>query len=248
MSDDINNFDVPGSDGGTPSGGEKKHRKKLGTLDKILLIAAAVLFIAGVVLTLRQYVFIPGEYTAPPTATPTELTPTPQLETTATPEPTPTPVQYAALTPVNIYFTQREVMCPIEPVGLITEGSKTGKMDTIDDPKIAAWYEPGPVPGEAGNALLNGHVRWKGVAGTFSVLPDMEIGEEVVIEYDDGSTLAFEVTSVEYYPYDDVPEEVMDLDFGGTPRMTLISCTGDFNYSAGTSSQRVIVVCNAKGE
>lgn len=34
-------------------------------------------------------------------------------------------------------------------------------MDTIDDPDVAAWYEPGYAPGELGNALINGHKSWK---------------------------------------------------------------------------------------
>ncbi|MEG1547486.1 MAG: class F sortase [Clostridia bacterium] len=218
---------------------EKNKKKKV--IDTLLLSVAGVLLVVGVFLTLRQYVFIPGSYVPPPAAT---LQPTLAPVPTATPQPTPFDMPY----PAEMYFTDREVMCEMQPVGIITEGDKAGKMDTLDSPELAAWYEPGPIPGEAGNSLINGHVRWKGVAGTFSVLPDMKVGEKVVIEYVDGSTRSFTTQSIDFYPYDSVPAQALELDFGGKPRITLISCTGTFNHSAGTSSERVLVVCTLDDE
>ena len=233
----------------TPMEENKTTKKKLKPLDVILLCAAGALLIAGAFITIRQYVFIPGEYVAPPAANTPAVTQTPDSAAlaadSATPVPveTPLPTPYRRNDPVRIYFTGREVMADIVPVGLITEGEKAGKVDTVDDALLTAWYMDGPSPGEDGNAIIDGHVRWKGKAGTFCILPEMQIGEEVVIEDDDGSTKAFAVSEVNYYPYDDVPPEAMDADWGGEPRLSLISCSGDFNYSAGTSETRVFVVC-----
>jgi len=157
-------------------------------------------------------------------------------------EPTPTPYQYTRSAPKGIYLLDAQVMAEVYPVGLIEEGDKKGQMDTIEDPDVAAWYEPGPAPGEQGNALVNGHKSWKGKIGRFSVLWDMEIGQKVAIEREDGSVLYFRVTSVDFYPYNDYPESVMDME-SDTAKMTLITCYGDFDRSAGTSAQRCVVVC-----
>ena len=229
---------------------EKKNKKRLTPLDIILYCLSAALLIGGVVLIIRQYVLI-SDYTAPPTPTvsPTAQptpTATPSADTAETPapteEPTPTPYQYTRSAPTMIYFLDAEVMAEIQPVGLIEEGDKKGQMATIDDPDVAAWYEPGPAPGELGNALINGHKSWKGKIGRFSVLWDMQVGQQVAVEREDGSVLYFKVISVDFYPYNDYPESVMDME-SDTAKMTLITCYGDFNHSAGTSEQRCVVVC-----
>ena len=218
--------------------------KKSRTIETVLIIAAVIMLIVGIVLTVRQYILLPGGYEAPPTPSAAQevsvVAPQPDgVFIEETPEPTP----YVQRIPVKIFFTARDIMADIVPVGVIMEGNKTGKMETINDAILTAWYKDGPSPGEEGNALINGHVRWKGKAGTFSILPDMAVGEEVAIEYDDGSVTYFSVSEINYYNFREVPAEAMDLDWGGDPRKTLISCTGDLDSAAGTSSIRVFVVC-----
>lgn len=215
----------------------------------ILYVISALLLAAGVFLVIRQYVLIPGEYVPPEeyaaaTATPGEIdvTPVPTPSATGTAAATPSPTPYVKPVPVRIYFTDVEVMCDIVPVGMITEGDRKGQMDTVDDPDLAAWYEPGPAPGEDGNAIINGHKSWKGKAGRFSVLWNMKLGDEVAIGFEDGSIKYFQVMSVEFYPYNDVPSTVMDMQ-SDTPRLTLITCYGDFDQAVGTSKQRCVVVC-----
>ena len=115
-------------------------------------------------------------------------------------------------------------------------------MGTVDSEKVAAWLDASASPGEYGNAIFNGHVSWKKVAGVFSVLPKMEEGEEIIVEYDDGSTMTFTVTNVDIYGIDDVPETVMAYDTGDS-RMTLITCYGEsWNSGLGTRNQRCVVV------
>ena len=212
----------------------------------ILYALSAAFLIAGVYLLIRQYVLIPGEYEPPASPAPT-LTPTPVATATPgvseTPVPTPSPTPYVKPIPTRIYFTKAEIMADIVPVGIIQEGERQGQMDTVDDPDLAAWYEPGPAPGEEGNALINGHKSWKGKIGRFSVLWDMAVGDEIAIEYDDGAVKYFYVVSVDFYPYNGVPNTVMDL--SGESRVTLITCYGDYDRTAGTSKQRCVVVCQS---
>ncbi|MEA5059400.1 MAG: class F sortase [Candidatus Pelethousia sp.] len=228
-------------------GADTKQNRKGRLLNWLLLAASALLFAAGVWLLVRQYIFIPDAYVAPPATTPALTTPAPSA--VATPSPTP----YIKKIPVTLHFTEREISCPIEPVGVIQATDKHGDlifdeqgdpvytMGTIDSEKVAAWLETGPSPGEYGNAILNGHIRWKKVAGVFSVLSDMGIGEKIAVTYDDGSVLYFAVESMDVFTIDDWPAWVMETD-SGDARMTLITCHGEWNSQQGTSNERVVVV------
>lgn len=229
-----------------PAMDDKKRRSLL--LNRLLLGASVLLFLAGVWMLVRQYVFIPDAYVAPTTPTPTATAlPTPTAQVT------PSPTPYVKKIPITLHFMEREISCPIEPVGIVDDVDKKGNpvldengepiktMGTIDSAKVAAWLEDGPSPGEPGNAIINGHIRWAKVAGVFSVLGDMAIGERIAITYEDGSSLYFAVESVDIFTIDDWPEWVMQLDSGDT-RLTLITCHGDWNSAQGTSNERVVVV------
>ena len=222
---------------------EQQQKKKRSPVR--IAIAAALLAYAAFIL-FRQYVYIPGKYEAPPTPVPTVSA----EQVTASPEPTP----YVQKIPVKMYFTQREVSFPVERVGIVPytdakgnqvvneQGQKVYTMGTLETEKAAAWLESGASPGEYGNAILNGHVTWKKVAGVFSLLPEMKAGEEIVVEYDDGSTMRFLVSSVDIYGIDSEPADVMAFDTGDS-RMTLITCYGEsWNSELGTREKRCVVV------
>ena len=221
----------------------KTPNKRSGIIWTLLYIVIGAVFLTGVYLILRQYVLFPENYVPPPTLTPTAtVVPTPTLAPSATPLPTPSPTPYVQKIPVRIYFTDHKLQAEIKPVG-VTENNEMGTLDSAQD---SAWYQFGPSPGEPGNALLNGHVRWKGEKGTFSILKEMKTGEEVVIEFDDGTFKYFIVDTLNTYLLDEVPASVMDLK--GESRMTLITCLGDYDQALGTSRSRVVAVCKEKTE
>ena len=145
-----------------------------------------------------------------------------------------------------MWFTGKQIECVIQPVGRIETGPLAGKMATIDSATIAAWYEPGPEPGEPGNSLINGHVRWKGVAGVFQILHTIDTGEEVVIGFVDGTYRHFYVVSRDIYQRDKYPPDIMG-DHGDT-RVTLITCHGEFDRTANTSVNRCFVVLKLKDD
>lgn len=233
---------------GSGTDGEAPKKKKR----KIKWIIAGALVLYAAVALFRQYVFIPGKYEAPPTPVPTVEA----EEVQVTPEATP----YIKKVPVKMYFTQREISFDVESVGIVPYtdakgnqvvnelGQKVYTMGTLDTEKAAAWLENGPSPGEYGNAIFNGHITWKKVAGVFSVLPKMEKGEEIVVEYDDGSTMTFLVDSVNIFNFNDEPADVMAYDTGDS-RMTLITCYGEsWNSDMGTREQRCVVVAKPANE
>lgn len=206
-----------------------------------MLILSFFMFTLGALLIIRQYVYMPGlltffgisePYSPPPIVVMPTQTPLP-LDASPTP--------YVKKTPVKIYFMDRNVSAEIQPVGLL----KNNAIDTVDDPYIAAWYKDGASPADGeGNAIINGHVRWGGVAGTFAILPDLKENEEILIELEDHTQKRFYVSETHYYPFNKVPPEILSQ--SGDFRLTLISCYGEWNSDAGTSSQRVFVICKEK--
>jgi len=237
---------VDGAQDDSAADDAKRAKKKKRRRISLAIAAALIIYAAAIVF--RQYVFIPGKYEAPPTPVPTDSGIS--WEVTATPEPTP----YIQKIPVKMYFTAREVSCPVERVGIVPYTDAEGNhvfnelgqqiftMGTLDTEKAAAWLENGPSPGEYGNAVFNGHVSWKKVAGVFSILPKMEVGEEIVMEYDDGSTMRFLVTNVDIYKLGEEPADVMKT-YTEDSRMTLITCYGEsWNSELGTRESRCVVV------
>ena len=227
---------------------EEARRLKKKKRRKVRRIIALALILYAAIILFRQYVYIPGKYEAPPTPVPTDSGIS--WEVTETPEPTP----YVKKIPVKMYFTAREVSFPVERVGIVPYtdadgnqvvnelGQKVYTMGTLDTEKAAAWLENSSSPGEYGNAIFNGHVTWKKVAGVFSLLPKMEEGEEIIVEYDDGSTMRFIVDRVNIFGIYDEPADVMLFDTGDS-RMTLITCYGEaWDSELGTREQRCVVV------
>jgi sortase (surface protein transpeptidase) len=106
----------------------------------------------------------------------------------------------------------------------------------------AGWFAEGPAPGATGPAVLAGHVDSTAGPAVFFRLRELAPGDEVLVDRADGSTVRFEVTSVDRYPKDAFPTDQV---YGPTPRaeLRLITCGGEFD--AGERSYRDNVVVTA---
>ncbi|MDR1619723.1 MAG: class F sortase, partial [Clostridiales bacterium] len=156
------------------------------------------------------------------------------LNATAAPDLNATPVPV----PVMIYFDAHKQKAVIEVVG-IGEGNVMG---SIDDPYKAGWFYYGASPGEAGNAIINGHQRFNKKKGIFSVLKNSKPGESVRIDFNEGFTRYFEIESIESYLAQDIPEEIIKVGKDTPTRLILITCLGDYDFT-GQSMSRVVVIC-----
>ncbi|MDZ5784054.1 class F sortase [Marinococcus luteus] len=56
--------------------------------------------------------------------------------------------------PEELSVPSIDVSAPLEPVGVLDNG----QMGVPSSEKGVAWFEPGPEPGEKGNAVMAGHV------------------------------------------------------------------------------------------
>ncbi len=150
----------------------------------------------------------------------------------------PAPPAPPGRTPLPMWITipAIQVNAPIISVGL----EASGIMASPDDAGIVGWYELGPRPGEASNAILAGHVDWKGEIGVFSRLSDLKIGDVIEIQSAPDVTFRFVVESMETYPTTNAP--LADI-FGASSKsvITLITCGGPYDSIRQEYKDRLIV-------
>lgn len=123
---------------------------------------------------------------------------------------------------------------PVVDVGVRSDGEME-----IPGAKDVGWYRFNPTPGEAGSSVLAAHIQYNGKPGVFRYLSDVEIGDVVVIHFDDGSQTGFEVVELAQYDKQELPtDRVFAKD--GDPVLTLITCGGDFNRSLNSYEDNVV--------
>ncbi len=112
-----------------------------------------------------------------------------------------------------------------------------------------AWYTFSAAPGQGNNAVFSGHVDWyywgMPVEGVFYHLRELQIGDVITLDLDDGGQLRYRVTGNVATSYDD-PNVVEVMNPTSSDVITLITCGGTWqrdysNPNGGNYSHRVIV-------
>jgi hypothetical protein len=168
---------------------------------------------------------------------------TPDLPSPAEPEPAdPEPVDpepvVALAPPVGVSIPAIGVDTSTVRVGLEDDGS----MEIPEDVRTVGWYELGVAPGEAGSAVLAGHVdsRTQG-RGAFFDLRDLDVGDRATVAHEDGTTSDWEVTGRASYPKDEAPLPEL-FRRGGEPQLVLITCGGAFDAGARSYRDNVVAI------
>ena len=89
----------------------------------------------------------------------------------------------------------------------------------------AGHYVGSAAPGEAGNAVIAGHVSTRGGSAVFEHLPDVDVGDVVEVERGE-ERYRYEVTELRVVS----PEQVEVMARTGDATLTLITCFPDRNY------------------
>ncbi len=116
----------------------------------------------------------------------------------------------------------------------------TGEM-SIPPPREVGWYRYGPLPGGAGSAVLAGHIASGGIDGAFRHLDRLEPGDPVEVTLSDGRLLRFVVTDTVQVGKTELPFDEL-FARSGPPKLALITCGGEFDYSARSYRDNVVVV------
>ncbi len=102
------------------------------------------------------------------------------------------------------------------------------------------WWHDGPEPGEAGPAVIAGHVDSVERPAVFFRLDEIEPGAHILVDRADGSTAVFVAQQIERHAKDDFPTAAV---YGPTPdpRLRLVTCGGAFNNTTRHYEDNVIV-------
>jgi len=123
---------------------------------------------------------------------------------------------------------------PVVDVGV----EENGDMEIPGADRVG-WYRFSPTPGEPGSSVLAAHISYNREPGVFRHLDDVEIGERVVVAFDDGTSTEFEIVELAQYDKEELPDDrVFAKD--GDPVLTLITCGGDFNRSLRSYEDNVV--------
>lgn len=140
-------------------------------------------------------------------------------------------------TPSKISINSIALKASIEKVALTPRGA----LDVPKDPLRAGWYELGPRPGEAGTAVIDGHVDWfHGATGVFKDLRKVKKGDVVTITDDRGVESLFKVREIRvYHPAADATAVFTAAD--SKSHLNLITCNGAWDPKTRQYSERLVV-------
>lgn len=139
-------------------------------------------------------------------------------------------------TPTGVRMPSVAIDTGTVPVGKEEDGS----LEVPDDPHVSGWWTGGVAPGEPGAAVIVGHVDSREGPGAFFRLGDLQPGERVTVDREDGSSVDFHVDRVERHPKDDFPTAAV---YGQTeqPTLRLITCSGAFDRQERSYEDNTIV-------
>lgn len=129
----------------------------------------------------------------------------------------------------------------VAPLGLL--GS--GEVEVPESNTEVGWYKYSPTPGELGPAVIFGHVdSYTGPAVFFS-LGQLDPGDDIYVEREDGTEAHFVVTGLERYQQSEFPTALVygDIDHAG---LRLITCSGLYNRGSGRYSHNLVVYAALK--
>lgn len=140
------------------------------------------------------------------------------------PPPRSTPYTHRTLPPVRLIIPAIQLDSRVIPLG--THLDREGKLVWDTAPYAVGHHQGTANPGEAGNVVLSGHISSPNEGAIFHRLPELRVGDGVII-----------VTSQRYYLYrvretKVVPPAAVDvLSATNAPTATLITCVPDGIYS-----------------
>jgi hypothetical protein len=148
----------------------------------------------------------------------------------AVPDPSPAPVQ--------VTVPGSGVVAAVDPVGV----TGAGLMELPADVDRVGWYRFGPAPGQAGSAVLAGHVDdvEQGL-GPLAALRTAQPGDAVEVTDAAGNVSRWQVVSRDLVEKEALPLAAL-FARSGEPRLVLLTCGGPFRPELGSYRDNVVVV------
>jgi LPXTG-site transpeptidase (sortase) family protein len=169
----------------------------------------------------------------------------PRLHQGAAPVPSiqPAPNQYnpAALkpqapAPQRLSIPAIGVDAVVEPVDVTSDF----QMGVPREPADVGWYQLGSSPGQAGDAVIDGHLDTAtGAPAVFAQLGVLKAGDQIRVTLAGSPMVDFRVERTSHIPYRSSPPGLFSTD--GPARLTLITCTGAWDANQHTYTERLVI-------
>ncbi|MDH6114764.1 hypothetical protein P3T36_001115 [Kitasatospora sp. MAP12-15] len=120
------------------------------------------------------------------------------------------------------------------------DGSGALNAPPVDNKNLVGWYQGGASPGEAGAAIVVGHVDTRTGPAVFLMLRTLKPGDTVDVTRADGVTAKFSVDSVQAFAKDHFPDQQV---YGDTTdaQLRLITCGGTYDKAKKDYLDNVVV-------
>ncbi|GAA4689787.1 class F sortase [Pseudonocardia yuanmonensis] len=191
----------------------------LGSAGVVLLVAAAVLVVGREpAVTAHPVGVVPAGTVAPGPGAPPWLRP-------------------GGAVPVRLDLPGRGTGAPVVPVGTGPDGA----LVVPEPPQTVGWWAPGALAGSGtGTVVVAGHVdsRVAGI-GILAVLPELAVGEPVVLTGDDGRAVRYRVVARREFAKAVLPADTFART--GPPRLVLVTCGGRFDPDTRSYEDNIVV-------
>ena len=148
--------------------------------------------------------------------------------------------------PVIVDIPAIGVHARIIPLGLDSRGQVV--VPPLSTPFVTSWYDRGPTPGQAGAAVLLGHVDAAGVGpAVFYRLGELRPGNLIYVTRQDRRVAVFRVTSAGLYPQDRFPAARV-YQHASRPMLRLVTCGGQFDWATHLYLDRTVVFADFAGQ
>ncbi|GLZ04041.1 class F sortase [Actinomadura sp. NBRC 104412] len=141
--------------------------------------------------------------------------------------------------PTTLKIPKIGVSAPIGSIGLRPDGSI--EEPPLSRPNLTGWYKEGVTPGEAGPAVILGHVDANKRAAVFYRLKDLKAGDLIQVNRENGTVATFSVQGTQSVDKNAFPHEQVfgeQIDYSS---LRLVTCGGAFDPSSGHYKNNVIV-------
>ena len=139
--------------------------------------------------------------------------------------------------PERIIIPSIGVNAYVQKVGI----NHKGDMGIPSNFSDVGWYKYGPLIGNAGSAVVAGHVdNALALDGVFKHLGELVPGAKIKIVTEKGQTVRFVVYDIQTYLYDNVPTELV-FKKDDDAYLNLITCGGKWLGEKHSYDQRIVV-------
>ncbi len=148
-------------------------------------------------------------------------------------------VTVTASVPAHLIIPSIGLDAPVENVNIQSNGDLGTPVQ--NQWEGVGWYSNGPRPGQAGSAVIDGHLdRPGGYPAVFWYLRNVQVGDTIMVVDTNGKTLRFRVTRTAAYPPLAAPLQEIFGDTGGT-YLNLITCAGTWIPTQHQTTLRLVV-------